>query len=60
MTDLPVVDLMKPLPNGLPAVSCYTEFRKLTGQPDNGETFQAWLLAAATLMDFPQMPAGHS
>lgn len=54
--DLPVSELMQPLPNGLPAVSCYNEFRRITKQEDSGDLFQIWLIAAYTLM---KPPAGR-
>lgn len=54
MSEMPVNELMKPLENGQPAVSCYSDFRRITGQEDNGETFRVWLLAAATLMLPPE------
>lgn len=42
--------LMAKLPNGLPRVSEYTEFLKITGREDNDDSFVAWSRAAATLM----------
>lgn len=45
--------LMKLLPNGMPRVSRYDEFLKITGEKDTDETFRNWLLAAYTLMKEP-------
>lgn len=50
-------ELMKPLPNGMPRVSSYAEFLKITGQNDTGDIFAAWLQTAYTLM---QKPAGSA
>jgi hypothetical protein len=48
--EMPVNELLQPLASGLPAVSSYTEFRRITKQEDSSEVFQIWLMAAATLM----------
>ena len=50
MNDLPAIELMKPLPNGQPRVSSYSEFLRITGEEDSVEVFRIWLLAAYTLM----------
>jgi hypothetical protein len=43
-------ELTEMLPDGLPRVSRYAEFLRITGEPDNSETFVIWTQAAYTLM----------
>jgi hypothetical protein len=43
-------ELLEPLPNGLPRVSRYDEFLRITGETDSPDTFIVWTQAAFTLM----------
>lgn len=43
-------ELLVKLPNGLPAVSSYSEFLRITNQADTPEAFVMWSQAAFTLM----------
>jgi hypothetical protein len=55
--NMPTNELLEPLENGLPRVSVYNEFLKITKEDDTPETFQIWLQAAYTLM---KPPAGNA
>lgn len=50
-------ELIKLLPDGLPAISRYDEFLKITKEKDTPEMFTIWLQAAYTLM---KASAGNS
>lgn len=47
-------ELMELLPDGLPRVSRYAEFLRITKQDDTAEVFVIWSQAAYTLMKAPQ------
>jgi hypothetical protein len=44
------LELLEKLPNGLPRVSQYSEFLRITKQADSSEAFVMWAQAAVTLM----------
>lgn len=48
------IELLKPLANGLPSVSRYSEFLRITKQQDTPEAFVMWTQAAFTLMKEPE------
>lgn len=50
MTPEIVKALLEPLPSGLPSVSQYNDFRRITGMADTPDSFVAWAQAAVTLM----------
>jgi hypothetical protein len=56
MLDAPK-ELLEKLPNGLPRVSRYAEFLRITGMKDDSESFVIWAQAAVTLM---RPPAGRA
>lgn len=43
-------ELLEKLSNGLPRVSQYSEFLRITGMEDDDESFVIWSQAAFTLM----------
>jgi hypothetical protein len=49
-------ELLESLPSGLPRVSEYNEFLRITKQPDTEAAFEQWAKLAVTLM---KAVAGH-
>lgn len=52
MREVPL-ELLEPLPDGLPRVSRYAEFLRVTGLEDNADSLVIWSQAAYTLMKKP-------
>lgn len=48
------IELLKVLADGLPSVSRYSEFLRITKQQDTREAFVMWAQAAFTLMKEPK------
>lgn len=47
-------ELLEKLPDGLPRVSRYNEFLRITQMDDGPEAFEAWTRTAYTLMKAPE------
>lgn len=53
MREVPL-EFLEPLPDGLPRVSRYAEFLRVTGLEDTPDNLVIWTQAAYTLMKKPE------